>query len=123
MTRHALPAPLQAHYIGELDRRAVGSYQPKTYLGPIIHVKAHASHADLQVVRKLTAGELQAHEIPCSHADLLTESYIRMWAKILRRCLQEAQVKATTRNRESPLENDYHGIVTATTERHLIASR
>jgi aspartate racemase len=108
MTGSPLPISLQARYVSEVDRRAVGNYEPQTYPGRLVHFKAEGSTYDPQLIEKLTAGGLEAHEVPCSHADLINESHIHLWAEKLRSCLTEAQ--ALSQHKRTFISNTRTGI-------------
>ena len=98
LTERPLPISLQGHYVSEVDGRAVRRYKPQAYPGRLVHVKAKESDYDAQLVAKLTAGGLEAHEVPCSHSDLINESHIHLWAEKLKSCLSEAQARAMNRH-------------------------
>jgi thioesterase domain-containing protein len=66
-------------------------YQPQAYAGRIVHIKAEASTYDPQLVAKLTAGGLEAYELPCRHGEIIKEPHVAVWANQLKSYLQEAQ--------------------------------
>jgi aspartate racemase len=89
-----LPPPLRLHYIGKVDRRVLRDYDPQVYPGRIVHIKAEASAYDPRVVEKLTAEGLEMYEESCSHADLIKEPHIHLWAEKLKNFLSKAQAAA-----------------------------
>jgi thioesterase domain-containing protein len=93
-----LPISFRVHYVSEVDRRAMKIYQPQAYPRHIVHVKSKGRAADPRLVKLLTAGGVEAYDIPCTHADLIKEEYIHLWADKLQSFLSNVRANMSSKS-------------------------
>jgi thioesterase domain-containing protein len=89
---HHLPPSLRSPYILDIYRKATHDYSPQSYQGRVILFKSETCSSDpLLDWQKLIVGELEMHELPGEHLDMIKEQYIPVWAETLQACLHKAQ--------------------------------
>jgi len=98
ITGRTIPLPLQLKYIIRVDRKVLRDYRPQPYSGRVVHIKAQASTYDPQLVAKLSGADLEAYELPCRHGDLISETHIHLWAKILQSYLTKDSANGLTQS-------------------------
>jgi aspartate racemase len=82
--RH-LPPSLRSAYILDVYRRALRSYAPQKYSGPVTIFKGkEICYQPPLDWLDLFSGELEIHEAPCGHLDLTKEPHVAVWAARLR---------------------------------------
>jgi len=87
-----IPLFLRSAYILDLYGEALRSYVPQPYPGPTICFSAKkCSHEPRVDWGRLLTGELAVYELPGDHLDLVSETYVRLWAEKLKDALQGAQ--------------------------------
>jgi thioesterase domain-containing protein len=87
----SIPLFLRSDYILDMYGGALRSYVPQPYPGPPICFTAKCSHDPRLDWGRLLTGELAVYELPGDHLDLVSESYVRLWAEKLKDALQRAQ--------------------------------
>jgi amino acid adenylation domain-containing protein len=110
-----IPEPLRMFYFFEIGRAAIRKYMPKHYCGRIVFLKAEKSSSGWN---GLAAEEMDVHEIPGKHLDLLRDSGGRDVGKLIRGLLDQARALADVKNTnyvttpndliEAPLTNPIH---------------
>jgi thioesterase domain-containing protein len=89
----ALPRVLSD--VREFNSMAARAYLPQAYDGPITLFWAsrdlRASYDLVEGWRALAAGEMEVHEIPGTHLDIIKEPHVAELARKLRDCLAHAQ--------------------------------
>jgi thioesterase domain-containing protein len=89
-----LPPSLRSPYILDVYRSALRSYAPQPYSGPVTIYKAgNMRYTSPMNWQELMTGELQIHEGAGSHMDLMTESYVAVWAEKLRHALDTVTIR------------------------------
>jgi len=87
-----IPLFLRSDYIFDIYGKALRSYVPQPYPGPVICFKAKkCSHDPRLDLDRLLNGKLDVYELPGDHVDLVAETYVRLWAEKLKDALQTAQ--------------------------------
>jgi len=88
------PLPPVLKNIEEINFTAVKDYVPQTYSGNVMLFLASDLTADYDLHdgwRELVAGEIEAHEIPGDHINIIKEPHVGALAEKLRSCLDQAQ--------------------------------
>ena len=88
------PLPPVLQNIEEINFTAVKDYVPQTYSGNVMLFLASDLTADYDLHdgwRELVAGEIEAHEIPGNHINIIKEPHVGALAEKLRSCLDQAQ--------------------------------
>jgi amino acid adenylation domain-containing protein len=92
--RFGQPLPPVLKNIEEINFGAVKDYVPQTYAGGVTLFLASDLTADYDLRdgwRELVAGEIEAHEIPGNHINIIKEPHVGALAEKLRSCLDRAQ--------------------------------
>jgi len=87
------PLPPVLKNIEEINFTAVKDYVPQTYSGDVTLFLASDLTADYDLHegwRELVAGEIEAHEIPGNHINIIKEPHVGALAEKLRGCLDRA---------------------------------
>ena len=88
------PLPPVLQNIEEINFTAVKDYVPQTYSRNVMLFLASDLTADYDLHdgwRELIAGEIEAHEIPGNHINIIKEPHVGALAEKLRSCLDQAQ--------------------------------
>ena len=88
------PLPPVLKNIEEINFTAVKDYVPQTYAGNVTLFLASDLTADYDLHegwRELVAGEIEVHEIPGNHINIIKEPHVGALAEKLRSCLDQAQ--------------------------------
>nr|UXE44170.1 linear gramicidin synthase subunit D [uncultured bacterium] len=89
---HLLPPSVRSEYILDIYKRALRTYVPKSYSGPVTLFKTEGdSYQDRLNWIKLTTGDIEIHEGRAKHMDLRKEPYVRPWAQRLNQLLHRTQ--------------------------------
>jgi len=89
-----LPPSLRSPYILDVYRSALRSYTPHPYSGPVMIFKAgNMGYTSPMNWQELITGEAQIHEGAGNHMDLMTESYVAVWAAKLRDALDSVTTR------------------------------
>jgi aspartate racemase len=92
--RFGRPLPPVLKNIEEINFTAVKDYVPQTYSGSVTLFLASDLTADYDLRdgwRELVAGEIEAHEIPGNHINIIKEPHVGALAEKLRTCLDQTQ--------------------------------
>jgi amino acid adenylation domain-containing protein len=92
--RHGRPLPPVLKNIEQINFAAVKDYEPQTYSGNVTLFLASDLTADYDLHdgwRELVGGDVEAHEIPGNHINIINEPHVRALAERLKTCLQSAQ--------------------------------
>jgi thioesterase domain-containing protein len=94
---YPLPPSLRSPYILAIYHHAAQDYIPQPYAGRVILFKGKTRAYDpLFDWQTLIVGELEMHEVPGEHLDMIKEPYIQFWAETLNTCLHKAQSRETS---------------------------
>jgi aspartate racemase len=88
------PLPPVLKNIEEINFTAVKDYVPQTYSGNVTLFLASDLTADYDLQegwRELVTGEIEVHEIPGNHINIIKEPHVGALAEKLRSCLDRAQ--------------------------------
>jgi amino acid adenylation domain-containing protein len=97
--RFGRPLPPVLKNIEEINFAAVKDYVPQTYSGDVTLFLASDLTADYDLRdgwRELVTGEIEAHEIPGNHINIIKEPHVGALAEKLRSCLDQAQQDLST---------------------------
>ncbi|HXM36910.1 MAG TPA: amino acid adenylation domain-containing protein [Pyrinomonadaceae bacterium] len=91
------PLPPVLNDVREFNSMAAREYVPQVYDGPITLFWAsrdlRASYDLVEGWRALAAGEIEVHEIPGTHLDIIEEPHVAELARKLDSCLDRAQAR------------------------------
>jgi thioesterase domain-containing protein len=104
-TGYPLSRSLRRYNIFRVDRRILAKYEPRSYIGPVILIKAKDSSWDPSLI-ELVASDLEIHEVLGNQHDMTKEPYSQAWVMKLKRCLSEAQAKAASQYQHVPVNDD-----------------
>jgi hypothetical protein len=93
------PLPPALKNIEEINFVAVKDYEPQTYSGNVTLFLATDLTADYDLHdgwRELVQGEIEIHDIPGNHINIIKEPHLPVLAKKLRACLDRAQEQQLT---------------------------
>ena len=83
-----LPPSLRSAYILDVYRRGFPSYAPNRYPGRVVIFKCdELSYRAPWDWPGLMTGQVDIHEAPGGHMDMMQERYVAMWAPLLREAL------------------------------------
>jgi thioesterase domain-containing protein/acyl carrier protein len=87
-----LPSCLRNPYILHVYRRAIRSYVPQSYGGPMVVFQTEKHLVGSQSAwSRLSTGAVEVYAVPGNHTDVLTEANVRVWAGQLKTCLDRAR--------------------------------
>ena len=89
----ALPYSLRSFYLLGIYRKATRQYTLRKYPGSVDLFLYPATPEELSpsTWSQIAAGNVEIHEIPEGHEEILKEPYVRIWADSLKACLLRAQ--------------------------------
>ena len=90
------PLPTVLKNIEEINFAAVKDYVPRTYAGNVTLFLASDLTSDYDLHdgwRELVEGEIETHEIPGNHIDIIKPPHVNALAEKLKECLQRAAEK------------------------------
>ena len=96
--RYGRPLPPVLKNIEEINFAAVKDYEPQIYPGNVTLFLASDLTADYDSHdgwRELVRGEIETHEIPGNHLDIIKEPNVHVLADRLKGCLERAQEVST----------------------------
>jgi thioesterase domain-containing protein len=106
-----IPVHLRSTYLVDLYIKAARHYLPATFNGRVVLFLGTDSRAKRRVYwRKLVGENLEIHELPGSHIELVRGTQVQEFAGKLKRCLESVQHDIASRN-------DGHDLVTHTSEK------
>lgn len=87
---HRIPMALRRFYHSQASRKALRTYVPKVYSGNVFIFQSKNRAADFQVRwKRLIEGDMEFHELPCDHFDILKEPHVQVLAERLSNCIQK----------------------------------
>jgi len=95
--RYGRPLPPALKNIEEINFAAVKDYEPQTYFGNVTLFLASDLTADYDLHdgwRELVQGDIETHEIPGNHINIIKEPHVRPLAEKLKTCLDKAEQNA-----------------------------
>jgi amino acid adenylation domain-containing protein/FkbM family methyltransferase len=103
---YPLPPTLQYLYRADLYLKAEQKYEAQRYRGPVIVFETEGRSRDPRLVwGRLAGGGLEVIEVPGKHTEIVfKEAQIESLAKQLKKCLDQAQAKATATHSASCVE-------------------
>jgi len=95
-----LPPQLRSPYILDVYRKALRSYAPTTYAGPVTIVKdASRRYRPSLSWPDLIGGPVEIHEVTGGHMNLTKEPHVAQWATKLRDSLDRVTIPLQSRRR------------------------
>ncbi len=95
--RYGRPLPPALKNIEEINFAAVKDYEPRTYFGNVTLFLAGDLTADYDLHdgwRELVRGDIETHEIPGNHINIIKEPHVGPLAEKLKSCLDKAEQNA-----------------------------
>ena len=92
--RYGRPLPPVVRHIEEINFAAVKDYEPQMYPGNVTLFLASDLTADYDLHdgwRELVQGDIDTHEIPGNHINIIKDPHVRPLAEKLRACLDRAR--------------------------------
>jgi thioesterase domain-containing protein len=94
-SRQLIPGWLLGDYLFGVYRSALGAYTPHCYPGRVVYIKSETRSADDRTCWVgLIGEEMECHEVPGGHLDIVTQPYANSWAEKLKVWLRQAQNSA-----------------------------
>lgn len=87
---HRIPMKLRRFYHSQASHKALKTYVPKVYPGNVSIIHCKVRDADFQLIwKKIIEGEVEFHELPGEHFDILNEPHVQVLAQKLSNCIQK----------------------------------